>query len=177
MTATTTTKPTTTKPTKPARALVALGVLATAAAVTVLVAAPRRARAQAAGAGVPVQVVAMYGTQAAKPFIDPQLALFTDRLTKPPLSSFNSYAKLEDIRIAAPFGQQTERALPGGETLDLVVRPKPDAPGRYSVHAEIKKSGAAPKVVDLTVPEKKSVFIGGQHFKDGNVVLAFTLNP
>ena len=161
---------------KPRRAILTLAVLVTSAAALVLVASPRHANAQPP-AGLPVQVIAMYGTQAAHPYIDPQLAAFTDRLTRPPLSSFNSYARLEDIRITAPFGQKTERALPGGETLDLVVRPKVDAPGRFTLHAEIHQGAAAPKVVDLTVPEKKSVFIGGQHYKDGNVVLAFTLNP
>jgi hypothetical protein len=155
------------------RTFLTVGLVAAAALVT----APRHAAAQAPAAGMPVEVIAMYGTQAAHAYIDPQLASFTGRLTKPPLSSFNSYARLEDIRIAAPFGQTTQRALPGGETLDLVVRPKPDAPGRFTLHAEIHQGTGAPKVVDLTVPEKKSVFIGGQHYKDGNMVLAFTLNP
>ena len=44
-------------------------------------------------------------------------------------------------------------------------------------HAEIKQGAGSPKVVDLTLPEKKAFFIGGQHYKEGNVVLAFTLNP
>ena len=159
---------------KTRRALVALG-LGTVATLTFVGGAARLASAQAAG--LPVQVVVMYGTQAPQPYIDPQLAAFTDRLSKPPLSSYNSYAKLDDLRISAPFGQSTERALPGGETLDLVVRPKTDAPGRFTLHAEIKQAAGAPKVVDLTVPEKKAFFIGGQHYKEGNMVLAFTLNP
>jgi hypothetical protein len=157
------------------RAVVALGLGTLAAGALAL--APGLASAQAPAAGMPVQIIAMYGTQAAHPYIDPQLAAFTDRLTKPPLSSYNSYAKLEDIRIAAPFGQTSERALPGGETLDLVVRPKADAPGRFTLHAEIKQGAGAPKVVDLTLPEKKAFFIGGQRYKEGNMVLAFTLNP
>ena len=154
------------------RTFLTVGLVAAAALVT----APRHAAAQAPAAGMPVEVIAMYGTQAPHAYIDPQLASFTDRLTKPPLSSFNSYTRLEDIRLVAPFGQSVERALPGGETLNLLVRPKPDAPGRFTLHAEIK-GASAPKVLDFTVPEKKAVFVGGQHYKEGNMVLAFTLNP
>ncbi len=157
---------------RPVLALAGLAALGACA----LVAGERHASAQAAAVSLPVEIVAMYGAQSAHPFIDPTLAGFSDRLTKPPLSSFNSYTRLEDIRLVAPFGQSVERPLPGGETLNLLVRPKPDAPGRFTLHAEIK-GASAPKVLDFTVPEKKAVFVGGQHYKEGNMVLAFTLNP
>jgi hypothetical protein len=127
-------------------------------------------------ATLPVSVVSMIGKNAPVPYIDPALSKFSAQLTKPPLSSFNSYTQLAAQTLATPLGGTATGVLPNKDKIEVALGAKPDANGRYTLHATI-----GVKTLDLTMPEKRTLFVGGQKYNNNgheeDLVLAFTVNP
>jgi hypothetical protein len=108
--------------------------------------------------------------------IDPAIGNLP-QLRKPPLSAFNSFHLLDKRILSLPMGRTGAYTLPNGRVLQLTfVEPAPDG---FRVLAAITRPGgnAYLKQLNLTARPNETVFVAGQSFRGGTLVLAITLRP
>jgi hypothetical protein len=163
---------------------------------------PSAYAADPAPAAVPqsakVEVMVLHGTNATgkaggiDPRVDegkpqtPAENLPSHKLTKPPLSSYNTYVLKDRQKVQLTKGTPQHVALPNGRTLELslvgvaLVNVGQDRfEKRYTVAASISPPSGDrySKLIEFTASVHQSMFVGGIAFPTGSLVVAFTVEP
>jgi len=146
---------------------------ASSAAATALL----RARAARADGPVSATVLVMHARQVdGGGAIDPEVGDLP-QLKKPPFSAYNSIKLLEKKVFSLEKGKPVTHSLMTGRTLQVSLL-EVTADKRFHVGAAINQPGGAAflKLLEVKAAPNEPFFVAGQSYKDGTVVLAFTIN-
>jgi hypothetical protein len=156
-------------------------LLATGSTAVALGLVSRVARAQA---GKPqVEIMVLHARQEAKGHIDPQVAKLS-QLTQPPFSAYNTYVFLDKKTLPLDQAKPSDPwkgkpmatyALLNGKTLEVALL-ESLAGGRFQMGAAIGQ-GVQPDLIKYNAPANEPVFIAGQSYNGGILVVGITLRP
>lgn len=172
------------------RTFTTLGAVALAAGFA-LTFVPGESSAQPSGApsSANVEVMVLHASNDAPQGIDPKIDEGfaagqgpSGSLQKPPLSAYKTYKLLDRKTVAVNKGQAgASLPLPNGRNVKValndVVQEKTDkgVSTRYKVNTVVLDGATQVATTDVTTPAGKTFFLGGQPYKGGSLVLAFTV--
>lgn len=155
-----------------------------ALALAVVAAAPLAPLDALADAPPPkADVLVLHASQSSSPGIDPRIlegdsGELRKKLGEPPFSSYNTYKQLDRQTPVVPKGGAATITLPNGRTL-RVTTSEPGKDGRYKVQASISSPDgrAYLKQLDVLAGPKQPVFVAGQPYEKGTLVLVLRIVP
>lgn len=161
------------------RFVAALAVGATAA----LVAATPRATHADSKPRVEIVIIAAKSDPKA-PKMDPKLQKYAAQLTQPPISAYNVFSfvdqqtlPLDKDKPADPWKGKpmATYALVNGKTLEVALLDTL-ADKRFQIGAAIGE-GTSPDLIKYNAPANEPVFIAGQSYNGGILVVGITIKP
>jgi hypothetical protein len=122
------------------------------------------------------------------PKMDAALQKYAAQLTQPPISAYNSFKfvdqktlPLDKDKPADPWKGKPAAtyALVNGKTLDVALLDTLDGGKRFQMGAAISgtSAGNSPDLIKYSAPPNEPVFIAGQSYDGGVLVVGITLRP
>ena len=147
-------------------ALIALSTLALASGAD--------AQTPSGESAVPGEILIVLASRQAGP-VDPRLSS-VPALRRSPFDIFQSMALLSSPRVSLRPGEEEIVPLPNGRRLRLVLREVTDE-GRYRIQVSINRPGQRDYLPELDVVASPGdpVFIAGQSYQDGTLVIGIRL--
>jgi len=144
-------------------------IVLVATALTGVAAAQDRGSSTAAG-----EILIVLASREAGP-VDPRLA-DVPALRRSPFDAFRSMQLLESPRVTLDVGDEEIIELPNGRRLRLVLREVTDE-GRFRMQLSINRPGQQDYLPELDVVASPGdpVFIAGQSFRNGTLVIGIRL--
>jgi hypothetical protein len=161
-----------------------VAALAAASVAAFVLAAPRATRADGKAPRIEVVLIAAKSDPKG-PKMDPQLTKYAAQLTQPPISAYNNFKfidlqtlPLDKSKPADPWKGKPMASYPlvNGKTLDVALLDTLEGGKRFQMGAAIS-SGGSPDLIKYTAPANEPVFIAGQSYGDGVLVVGITLRP
>ena len=147
-------------------------------------AAPRATHADPAKLRVEIVLIAAKSDPKG-PKMDPVLQKYSAQLTQPPISAYNVFKfvdqqtlPLDKAKVADPWKGKPMATYPlvNGKTLEVALLDTLDQGKRFQMGAAIS-SGASPDLIKYSAPANEPVFIAGQSYDGGVLVVGITLRP
>jgi hypothetical protein len=107
--------------------------------------------------------------------IDPRIGNMP-QLRRPPLSAYNTYKLLDKTTLPLEKDRPSAYKIANGRTLQVTLLEVTDDK-RYRVRAEINQpqGEAFLKLLEVTASPNEPLFVGGQAYQGGTLVLAMTM--
>lgn len=133
---------------------------------------------QSPAAAVSAEIMILHGTNSGSG-IDPKIGKIP-ALSKPPLSSYNSYKLLDRSKLQLDLGKTGSQKLPTGSDLQVtyksaVAPAKPGDPPRYAISASIHGKSSVPSI-DVNAKAGEWFFVGGPSYNGGGLVIGIKIN-
>jgi len=140
--------------------------------------APRQQQPTPAPASITSEILVLHGTNN-NSGIDPKIGKLPE-LSKPPLSSYNSYKLLDRTSVSLPKGKPTSYKLPNGRDLRVVYRDvnppgKAGDPVRFVYAAILEANGKVVNTTEYVAKAGEWFWLGGQDYQGGGLVLGFKI--
>jgi hypothetical protein len=115
--------------------------------------------------------------------IDPRVAKLP-QIAQPPFNAYNTWSLLDQKALTLDQAKPADPwkgkpmatyALPNGKTLEIALLDALSG-GRFQIGTSISQ-GVSPDLIKYNAPAGEPVFIAGQGYKDGILVVGITLLP